>query len=348
MNSLRKKSGVCEYARLKILPLVSVLSFFFLGISASQASPYNWPVRDSFTIIDTISTLQFYGPPPGTPGFHHGLDIHAPAGTPVYAPVGGIVGMGYYYPRARVPYTYEVFIEGDDGFRWDFHHIDQGTIPKGIADLAKRRGRVEPGALLARIYDAFKFDPAIPPHVHVNVIHRDGIYKNPLKFFPPLSDKTPPRIQGIYLVDANNHVVAGNVPGIDLPALLPAGKYELVLDVIDIIDGAPMGDSVSRLSVSANGTSIGNLDFRDHLPKKSYLEGAKEVYKIEPIVLPGGKTVTNQVDLSRPRKFLYRFDLDTSKIPVEANRVIKIQITAQDFAENSTQSALELRVKMPR
>jgi hypothetical protein len=90
------------------------------------------------------------------------------------------------------------------------------------------------------------------------------------------------------------------------------------------------------------------LDFRDHLPKKSFLDGVREVYKIEPIVFPNGKTVTNQVDPSGPRKFLYRFDLDTAKISVGANRVIKIQIMAQDFAENSTQSTLELRVKLPR
>ncbi len=329
---------------MKILPLSSAFLFFFLCTSACQI-PYNWPVHDSFTIIDTISTLQFYGP---TPGFHHGLDIHAPAGTPVYAPVGGTVGMGYYYPRAQVPYTYEVFIDGDDGFRWEFHHIDQETIPKEIADLANQHGRIERGTLLARIYDAPKFDPNTPAHLHIDVIDRDGIYHNPLNFFPPVSDKTPPEIQGIYVVDANNHVVAGRTRGIDLPAVLPSGKYELVLDIIDIIDGAPMGDSVARLSVSGNGTSIGNVDFLDRLPQKSYLEGVTEVYKLQPIVFPDGKTLTNQVDVSAARKFLYRFDLDTSKIPVGADGAIHLQITAQDFAQNSTQSMLEVRVKSPR
>ncbi len=331
--------------RMKFLLLFSAVFVVFFSVSAGQTSPYSWPVHDSFVIIDTISTLQFYGP---TPGFHHGLDIQAPAGTPVYAPIGGVVGMGYYYPRAQVPYTYEVFIDGDDGFRWEFHHIDQETIPNQIAELAKRHDRVERGVLLARIYDAPKFDPTIPPHVHVDVIDRDGIYQNPLKFFPPVSDKTAPQIQGIYLVDVNNHVVAGSAPGIGLPPLLPSGKYELVLDIIDIIDGAPMGDSVARLKVSANGTSIGNLNFLDRLPRKSYLEGVKDVYKIEPIVLADGKTLTNQVDLSGPRKFLYRFDLDTSKVPVGADGVIRIQIMAQDFARNSTQSTLELTLKITR
>lgn len=331
--------------RMKVFLLFSAVSFFFVCASAGQVLPYNWPVHDSFTIMDTVSTLQFYGP---TPGFHHGLDMRAPAGTPVYAPVAGVVGMGYYYPRAQVPYTYEVFIDGDDGFRWEFHHIDQETIPKKVADLAKRHGRVERGVLLARIYDAPKFDPNIPAHVHVDVIDRDGFYHNPLKFFPRVSDKTAPKIQGIYIVDVNNHVIAGRAQGIGLPTLLPPGKYELVLDIIDIIDGAPMGDSVSRLSVSANKTSLGNLDFLDHLPKKSYLEGVRDAYKIEPIVLPDGQTLTNQVDLSGARRFLYRFDLDTSKLTVGTDRIIQIQIMAQDFAQNSARSTLELRLEVPR
>jgi hypothetical protein len=288
--------------------------------------------------------LQFYG---STPGFHHGVDIQAPAGTPVYAPVGGKVGMGYYYPRAQVPYTYEVFIDGDDGFRWEFHHIDQATIPEEIVALANRHGRVERGSLLARIYDAPKFAPAIPPHVHMDVIDQGGIYQNSLKFFLTIPDKTAPNIRAIYVVDTSNHIMAGKAPGIDLPVMLPAGKYELVLDIIDIIDGAPGGDSVAGLRVSANGTSVGKLDFLDHLPKKNYLEGVRDVYKIEPIALPDGKTVTNQME-SGSRRFLYRFPLDTSKIPVGEDGVIKLQITASDFAKNSTQSTMELRVRMSR
>ncbi len=256
--------------------------------------------------------------------------------------------MGYYYPRAQVPYTYRVSIDGDDGFRWEFHHIDQTTIPGEIADLASRKARVESGTMLARIYDAPKFDPGIPPHVHVDVIDGDGVYQNPLRFFPRVSGNAALRIQGVYLVDVTNHVVAGRAAGIDLPTEFPVGKYELVLDVIDILDGAVLGDSVSRLSVSANGASIGSFDFRDRLPKKSYLEGVRDVYRIEPIVLPHGRTMTNQVDSSGPRKFLYRFELDTSKIPAGTDGVIKIRVTAEDFAKYSAETLVELKAIMPR
>ncbi len=184
--------------------------------------------------------------------------------------------------------------------------------------------------------------------MHVDVIDQDGVYQNPLRFFPPLADKTAPKIQGIYVVDGSSRVVAGRAAGIALPSLLPSGKYELVLDIIDIIDGAPLGDSVSRVTVTANGTSIGNLDFRDRLPKRSYLDGVKDAYRIEPIVLPDGETLRNRVDVSGPRKFLYRCDLDTTSIPTGADGVIRIAITAEDFAKNATQDTLDLRANMPR
>ena len=67
-----------------------------------QAAQYPWPLYTSISIANTISTLQFYGP---MAWFHHGLDLKAPAGTPVYAPTGGIVAVGYDDPRVKIPYT---------------------------------------------------------------------------------------------------------------------------------------------------------------------------------------------------------------------------------------------------
>lgn len=159
---------------------------FMLSDPPCQAAHYPWPVHTPLSIANTMSTLQFYGP---MAGFHHGLDLKAPAGTPVYAPTGGRVEVGYYYPRVKVPCTYGVSIVGDDGYRWEFHHIDPGTVPKGIVDLAKRHGHVASGAMLGRIYDASEMHAGIFPHVHVNVIDRNGFYQNPLISFPPLTAK---------------------------------------------------------------------------------------------------------------------------------------------------------------
>jgi murein DD-endopeptidase MepM/ murein hydrolase activator NlpD len=155
-----------------------------------------WPVRGvPPSVMNTVSALQMYG---SKPGFHHGLDLQAPAGTKIYAPVSGVVATRYYYKRPS-PYTYEVSIATENGYRWEFHHIDPESIPLDIRQLAEQRGVVQQGAVLGDIYDASPLN--IPPHVHINVIGAEGYYHDPLKFFPPLADPQPPVINGIYLVD---------------------------------------------------------------------------------------------------------------------------------------------------
>jgi murein DD-endopeptidase MepM/ murein hydrolase activator NlpD len=42
--------------------------------------------------MNTVAALQMYG---SQPGFHHGLDLQAPAGTKIYAPVSGVVATRY-------------------------------------------------------------------------------------------------------------------------------------------------------------------------------------------------------------------------------------------------------------
>lgn len=272
---------------------------------AGQAGAVDWPLREPFSVMNTVSTLQFYGP---KPGFHHGADLRTRAGAKVYAPVEGKVGMGYYYPPRQTPYTYMVFIEAVDGFRWEFHHVDQNSISPELRALAARGGSVKAGTYLAEVYDAPLTDPRIAPHVHVDVIDHAGVHHNPLKFFPRLADDQAPVINNLYILDK-----------------------EVVADVIDFLPGSPMGDSVKRLELRAGETIIKTIDF-DRLPHKDYLQGVSDVYKIEPIRLPDGSTLTNQVDHDRPRKFLYRFPFDASTV----RRPITLTLEVVDFYGNGS------------
>lgn len=77
-----------------LAPLVGV----FISHSAALAETV-LPLRGENTVMNTLSTPQFYGP--STIGFHHGLDLLADAGTAIYAPVSGKVAMQNYYPRAN-------------------------------------------------------------------------------------------------------------------------------------------------------------------------------------------------------------------------------------------------------
>lgn len=204
----------------------------------------SWPMREvPPPVMNTVSVLQFYG---SNPGFHHGLDLQAPAGTKIYAPVSGLVETRYYYVR-RSPYTYEVSISTENGYRWEFHHIDEESIPLEIRRLAEQRGIVQQGALLGEIYDASKVN--ITPHVHINVIDAEGYYHDPLKFFPSLSDPQPPLIKGIYLVDDRNQAVAAEETRETRRQPVKLGKFELVVDVLDEIPPSKIGQPVYRMDV---------------------------------------------------------------------------------------------------
>jgi hypothetical protein len=316
-----------------LAPVAAVLSAV-LAMSF-RAAVHPWPLKVPFTVMDTLSTLQDYG---GTPGFHHGLDLQAPAGTPVYAPVAGKVTLDYYYPRARSPYTFRVSIEAADGLRWEFHHVDPATVPAAVEAAAARAGVVAAGALVARITDASSV--GLPSHVHVEVIDRAGVRQDPLRWFPPLADTIAPRILGVYVVGGDGRAVA-QLTGGAVRGALPVGRTEeIVVDAVDMIPPGTWGDALYGLDVAVNGETIRSVRF-DALPDADYLKGVADVYRIEPFVDVDGKNVANQIDLKAPRHFLFRVPFLVPAAP----GAVRIDVRALDYARNETRLLVALRAQ---
>ncbi|NEQ52933.1 MAG: M23 family metallopeptidase [Leptolyngbya sp. SIO3F4] len=285
------------------------------------------PLRDDIIVMNTLSTPQFYGP--STIGFHHGLDFLADAGTAIYAPVSGKVAMQNYYPQANTPYTYEVSIQTETGYRWEIHHIDETTIPDSIRQLAQTGGTVEAGTFLGDVFDATVVD--ISPHLHLNVIDPEGYYTNPRLFLPEINDETSPTIRGLYLVNAQGQVVTNPT----------SGRYELVMDVVDEIPPSTIDQSIYRLEViteSEEATTLWQQLF-DQLPTPgNFISGAMETYRREPITLTDGSTLASQFNYKEPRRFLYRMPIE-----LQAGTTL-IQVTAEDFNGNQDQSDLTLEI----
>jgi hypothetical protein len=310
-------------------------SFFLMAAIAAStiaaptaATRHPWPLKVPFTVMDTLSTLEDYG---GTPGFHHGLDLQAPAHTPVFAPVGGKVALDYYYPRYKSPYTFRVSIEAADGLRWELHHVDPATVPADVGTIAQ-------GTLVARITDASSV--GLPSHVHVEVIDASGVRQNPLRFLPPLDDHVAPRILGLYVVGKDGRAVAQQAGG-ELRGSVPLGRsYDLVVDVVDDIPPGTWGDALYGFDATLNGRTLGSVRF-DALPDADYLKGVTDVYRVKPFTDLDGKTVDNQLDLKRPRHFLFHVPFAAPTAPA----ALAFEVRALDYAHNETRLSIAVRAQ---
>lgn len=276
-----------------------------------------WPVPDiDIRIMNTISTLQFYGP---QPGFHHGVDLAAPPGTLVVAPISGLVETGHYYKRES-DYTYEVAITTDDGHRWEFHHIDPNEIPERVEKLASEGGSIEAGAVLGGIYDASQI--GIEPHVHVNVIGPDGLYKDPLGLLPGIGDDTAPTLNAAWWARKDGDRLVEVTSGDESAAVL-------VVDAQDIAPGDLGAQSLQAMSASQNGNSLFSFDL-SVLPEPSFLDGVSEVYFLGELELLDGSIVHSEVQ--ETRRFLYAVPL--------AQIAETVEITLRDASGNSSRQSV--------
>jgi murein DD-endopeptidase MepM/ murein hydrolase activator NlpD len=109
-------------------------------------------------------------------GWHGGIDIKAPLGTPVQAAAPGVVVVA----GAETRYGLVVKIEHKAGFMTVYAHNDVNLVEVG--------DRVDAGDLIALVGNTGR---ATTYHVHFEV-RRDGLAYNPLYLLP-----MPPRIAQI-------------------------------------------------------------------------------------------------------------------------------------------------------
>jgi hypothetical protein len=281
-----------------------------------------WPMPDAPAVVmNTLSTLQFYGP---TPGFHHGLDLAAPAGTHVVAPVSGRVETGYYYER-RSDYTYEVAIIAGDVTRWELHHMDPDDVPDAVESLARQGGEISAGETVGRIYDAAEI--GIEPHLHINVIAPEGWYQNPLSRLPALGDELAPRIEHVWWARSEGD---GSYAEVDPRETVPS---VLVVDAWDLMPGMLGRQALYELRATRGGETIHAFTF-DTLPERSFLEGLRDVYLLGELHTLDGQTARSEAN--ETRRFLYAIPLDLERRPG-----MRIRIEVSDHAGNTAVKEIE-------
>ena len=130
---------------------------------AGEAPPLGWPAEGP--VVSTFGHRRT--------GWHGGIDIKAPLGTPVQAAAPGVVVTAGIETR----YGLVVKIEHQAGFMTVYAHNDVNLVEVG--------DRVDAGDLIALVGNTGR---ATTYHVHFEV-RRDGLAYNPLYLLP-----MPPRI----------------------------------------------------------------------------------------------------------------------------------------------------------
>ncbi len=191
-------------------------------LRAEETHRYKWPVK-LLSIGHSIASYQNYGG--GAPYFHHGLDVRADVGAPVFAAVGGkVVNVENYQPPMAV--YWEVAILDDAGFIWQYHHIDPNSIPQNIHDAFQSGGSVPAGTQIGSVvyWPEVTFGERYH-HIHVNVLGAGKKYLNPFAFLEPLHDTQGPQVEEIGILK-NGRKFEGDEA---------SGNYSLYAEVSDLI-----------------------------------------------------------------------------------------------------------------
>ena len=172
------------------------LHFAHGHIKNTRLQQHPWPFKP-LSIAHNIASYQNYG---SGAYFHHGIDIRADAGTSVYASAGGLVVNIENYVSGS-PLYWEVAILDDDGFLWQYHHIDKKSIPSQVWNAYKNSTPIPAGTKIGTIYYwPISSYGEMFHHIHLNVIGENKKYITPILLLEPLNDTQYPQFIDVGII----------------------------------------------------------------------------------------------------------------------------------------------------
>ena len=180
-------------------------------------SRYGWPFTiDQMGHLD--SSYQLYSSSLSDAYFHHGIDMLAANGTLVRTPVAGqVVNVeNYSYPSELY---WEVAILDPEGYVWQYHHLDEASIPQAIRTAYQAYltnpvsgGFIPANSILGSIVEwpVWSFGYYFH-HIHLNILADGDVYLNPLEFLDDtFVDTQAPPVQSVGLFTGSNTLLSGS------------------------------------------------------------------------------------------------------------------------------------------
>ncbi len=296
-----------------------------------------WPVKfqdESHSLGNVMAQYQPFGAPPY---FHGGCDLRVDAGADIHAPVAGRIEAGHYsytaletgelqkywkpWPQEGDATYFEVSVIADDGTRFEFHHVNETTLPEEVvAMLNAGGGRVSAGQVIGHV---ITWPDGDYHHTHYNIILPSGRRVNPEFASVLLPDHVAPRIIAAFAVEG---VQVGASPFAD--GHFTVAPREFIFSIIDQLDGGvyehPPALAVLRF---ASGQEV-KWDFRQVLATSDgSFPVLRDVFAID-LALIDGSTTSTEGGYGTGQS-LIRF-----KVPAQASGAFTLEFS--DIAGNTS------------
>ncbi len=162
--NMKKPPNFSESDRKKLMPSLAERSRIRVpGSSSALKNPLEWPVYGQISSGFGMRSS----------GYHEGIDIPLPHGTPIRAARGGIVSES----RVFNGYGKTIVLEHGDGLKTLYAHCSQLLVKKG--------DKVDCGALIALVGDTGR---STTTHLHFGVMVA-GKFKDPENFLKSISPR---------------------------------------------------------------------------------------------------------------------------------------------------------------
>lgn len=289
---------------------------------SADATRHPWPVT-LLSIGHTPASYQNYG----SAYFHHGIDMRADAGSAILASAGGKVVNIENYVQGNPAY-WEVAILDEEGYVWQYHHVDRDSIPAAVHEAYESGSPIAAGTKLGEVYywPQTAFGERYH-HIHVNVLGQGDTFLSGFELLEPLADtKAPVFVEIGLLKNGRRH-----------PGRSVSGRYSVFAQAHDLM----LHD---RFVVPPH-----ELSFR--------LDGGEETRVWRFDTLPGGASSTQYVhEVFVPS--MACGDYDCRRLPIDlgfrpsGRRAFpatrgehRIEVIAKDYAGNVTTSSFTWQVQ---
>jgi len=284
---------------------------------------YPWPVKLKCIGNSSGSYQRYWG---SSPYFHMGLDMRADAGSEVVASAGGkILGITNYEPG--IDAYWEIAIQDEEGFIWQYHHIDHDSIPASIFEAWHSGTPIAAGVKLGEV---FYWDDISEGehyhHIHVNIAGKDQVWISPFQLLSPLEDHSAPEFVEVFLTQ-NGQSVEGN----DV-----SGKYSIAAHVRDLVLSEKFYLPPHSLSYELDGGPSTVVWRFDTLPG-----GSSNTDYVNSLFVPG--LTCGDYECRRPILDLGFTKTPTQVFPTSAGKH-HLKITAKDFVGNTTTTNFDWNV----